>query len=151
MTEVVDYVGLVWHGHHEALIEWCHGYHERERYIQEVKAQEESPDDITLRLQLFKPVKGKLSEEVSRVFEGVSRARASLETATAAYHKARTDLDAACRVIDEARLDLGMAASSARHVVFRSHRAEIASLHALECPNCPWNGKTIFPDRKAAV
>lgn len=172
MTEVVDYVGLVWHGHHEALIEWCYGYHERERYIQEVKAQEESLDDITLRLRLFKPVKGKLPEEVSKVFEGVNRARASLEAAAAAYHKARidqdtayvgmdeaaaaynktrADLDAARVFLDEASLDLGKAVSNARHITFRSHRAEIDALHSLECPNCPWNGKTIFPDRKAAV
>ena len=26
-----------------------------------------------------------------------------------------------------------------------AHRTEIEALHAQECPNCPWNGQTIFP------
>lgn len=27
----------------------------------------------------------------------------------------------------------------------RKHMPEIEKLHAKECPNCPWDGKTIFP------
>ncbi len=27
-----------------------------------------------------------------------------------------------------------------------NHREELEALHAKECPNCPWDGKTIFPE-----
>ena len=29
---------------------------------------------------------------------------------------------------------------------YRACKLEIEALHELECPNCPWDGKTIFPN-----
>ncbi len=29
-----------------------------------------------------------------------------------------------------------------------AHREELETLHAKECPDCPWDGKTIFPEVK---
>jgi len=34
---------------------------------------------------------------------------------------------------------------SACDKVLLDHKEEIEALHALECPDCPWDGKTIFP------
>src|SRR3990167_7800784 len=31
--------------------------------------------------------------------------------------------------------------------VLEDNTAKIEALHAKECPNCPWNGHTIFPNR----
>jgi len=36
-------------------------------------------------------------------------------------------------------------ATSAYYKACRTHRAEIEALHAEECPDCPWDGKTLFP------
>lgn len=35
-----------------------------------------------------------------------------------------------------------------RNIYFNAletYKPEIERLHALECPNCPWNGETLFP------
>ena len=46
---------------------------------------------------------------------------------------ARKAWDKACKARDKAR-DKG-----------DKHKDTIEVLHKLECPNCPWNGSTIFP------
>ncbi len=37
-------------------------------------------------------------------------------------------------------------AESAYYKSLENHRTEIEALHAEECPDCPWNGYTIFPE-----
>jgi len=76
-------------------------------------------EEIELRLRLLKPVKGKLPD-------AVIKARAACEKAWAAWEKAW----AAC---DE---------------TIQKYQSKIEALHTLECPGCPWDGETIFPERK---
>src|SRR3989344_4557381 len=69
------------------------------------------------RLRLFKPVQGRLPEAVVK--------------ARQAYDEAYQTRDKAYQAFDKALKD---------------NMAEIEALHAKECPNCPWNGHTIFPN-----
>jgi hypothetical protein len=173
MSETVseDYVGPVWHAHHEILIEWCYSFGKRERYIRETKAQDESSWDIRLRLRLFKPVKGKLPEAVCKAHDALIKAReaankagSDLNKANAARHKAnaaRHKANAARQKADaawERANTVYNKADAARHkaltkfnTILQAHHTQILALHAQECPNCPWNGKTIFPERIAAA
>ena len=140
--------GFFWHVHHETLIEWCHGYNERAEYIRIGKPKNERKT----RLRLFKPVKGNLPEEVieawracveaKQVYDKVYRAynkayRARVRTGRAhvktrqAYHEAWQARDEAYRAYKEA---------------VNKNMPAIKALHAEECPGCPWDGYTIFPD-----
>ena len=75
-------------------------------------------EEQELRLHLFQPVKGDLSAEVIETGQAYNKARR-------AYYKARQTYTKA--------LNNSMPA--------------IEELHKIECPDCPWDGKTIFPVR----
>ena len=111
--------GFFWHVHHEVLIEWCYSYNERASYISEQKRE----DQKETRLRLFKPVKGKLPQEVVEAGQAYVKAGQ-------AYDEAGRVLDKAWHAYDEAR---------------RKNMPAIEALHKEECHNCPWNGNTIFP------
>lgn len=117
--------GLFWHVHHNRLLEYCYNYQERVDYIKNHKPEHERK----LRLRLFQPVQGKLPAEVVE-------ACIAYREAYIAYSKASTTYGKACTVCDEAYV--------ARQTAFIRHKAEINSLHERECPDCPWDGKTIF-------
>ena len=161
--------GFFWHVHHKVLLEWCYSYNERASYISEQKRE----DQKETRLRLFKPVRGTLPQEVveagrvldkawhaydeagrasdkawhaynragrasDEVWQAYNRARrAYVEAgqvrveADRAYNKAQQVYNKAWRVYDEAR---------------RNNMPAIEALHKEECHDCPWNGKTIFPN-----
>src|SRR3989344_4156682 len=118
--------GLFWHVHHEKLLEWCHNYDERVAYIQNKKPEEEQET----RLRLFKPVKGKLPQEVVKASQEYDKARQE-------YSKAARENDKAWQEYDKARQEYSKALNNNKEL--------IEALHKAECPNCPWNGRTIFP------
>ncbi len=115
--------GFFWHVHHEELIEWCFSYDERVGFI----LNEKEKDEQELRLRLLKPVKGNLPQEVIKAWQ--------------AYDKAIQDYDA-CRV---QRVALDEAWQAYKKALSKNMPA-IEALHAVECPNCPWDGHTIFPN-----
>ena len=118
-----------WHIHHKELLGFSSNIQERIDYIK----QEKSPGEIPLRLKLLKEVKGELPEEVVRAWVAYTRARVAYTRARVAYTRARGVYTRA-RGVYIATLD--------------KHKTEIEALHAQECPNCPWDGKTIFPEKK---
>lgn len=122
MTELAVTRGFFWHIHHDKLLEWSSNIEERIEYIKKNKPANEQE----LRLRLLKPVVGKLPKEVVV-------AEAAYYEAEVAYDKAVVAWDKAWAAYDKAKA---------------AYRAEIEALHARECPNCPWNGKTIFLRRK---
>jgi len=111
--------GFYWHVHHEELMEYCYDYDERVDYICHRKPAHE----VEPRLRLMHPVRGKLPE-------ALIKARAAYDKGWAAYDKAQAAWDKARAAWENA---------------LREHKPEIEALHAQECPNCPWDGETIFP------
>ena len=75
-------------------------------------------DEIETRLRLLKPVVGELPAAV---------------------------IDAGLAVTKERGWD--SYAWMDMYNALRTHASEINTLHAQECPDCPWDGKTIFPGR----
>ena len=146
--------GFFWHVHHEVLIEWCYSYNERASYISEQKRE----DQKETRLRLFKPVKGKLPQEVVEAGQAYVKAGQALNEAQQArvgarqvYDKAWQASDKAWQVYVEARQAYVEARQAynkawrALNEALRKNMPDIEALHKEECHNCPWNGKTIFP------
>ena len=119
--------GFFWHVHHGILIEWCHGYDERAEYI----CTEKSPYEQETRLRLFQPVKGNLPEEVIEAWR--------------AYYEAGQAPNEAGRAPNEASWQAYNEAGQAYREAVDKNMPAIKALHAEECPNCPWDGYTIFP------
>ncbi len=132
-----------WHCHHEVLCEFVGDPQERIDYIKMAKPNAE----IDIRLRLFQPVKGKLPPDVVEAEAAYDKAGAARNKAGAAYDKAWAAYDKARKACDKAaaaRNKAGAAYNRARE----NHREELEALHAKECPNCPWDRKTIFPEVK---
>ena len=70
------------------------------------------------RLRLLRAVRGRLPKEVRAVGEAYDKAWVASGKTWAAYDKALSQ-----------------------------HKDEIEALHAKECPDCPWDGQTIFPNQ----
>ena len=86
-----------------------------------------------MRLRLLKLVKGKLTKPVM--------------VAAANMSKARTSLDK--RLGDKDKQWKNWAKAAAKwHKALVVHWPAIERLHAKECPNCPFDGKTIFPNKE---
>lgn len=149
--------GLCWHFHHDVLIEWCFDYEKRVAIILANKSKQEHE----LRLRSFQFVKGKLPEEVVRASRALDKAWLAFKKASQAcdkawracdkaslgdkdYDKAWQVSDKAWQVSDEALQACNEASRDCKRV-FEKYQTEIEDLHRQECPNCPWDGKTIFP------
>jgi hypothetical protein len=111
-----------WHMYHNELFEFLPKYavEERIRYIQTEKPEHERE----LRLRLLRRVKGELPAEVGVAWQ-------TCRAAWQAY-----DYDTARRAYN--------IAWEAYHDTLSAHRDEIEALHKQECPDCPWDGETIF-------
>jgi hypothetical protein len=116
MSELTFY----WHIHHDVLVEPAtEPIEQRSEYIR----QRKPANQIETRLRLLKPVKGELPQ-------AFVEARRAYDEASRAYEEAWRVYDDAWLAYDDAR---------------GAHKTEIEALHAQECPDCPWDGKTIFP------
>jgi len=136
-----------WHIHHDILLEpLTEPLKNRIEYIKNNK----SKNKIELRLKLLKPVKGKLPDEVIKAGEAYYKAQETSGKVWEAYYKTweasvkswEASVKAwevyakAWETRDEAR--------RAYDKILKKYSKEINELHEKECPNCPWNGKTIF-------
>ena len=109
---------LVWHYHHDVLIEpLIKPFEARVKYIKKSKPK----DQQKLRLKLFKTVKGKLPmpNYFVRAYQKWQKADQKWQEA---YQKRQ----------------------KAYQKWYKSNENKILALHKKECPNCPWDGKTIF-------
>ncbi len=139
-----------WHCHHEVLFEFVDNPQERIDYIKGAKPNHE----IEIRLRLFQPVKGELPLAVvkagaARDKAGAARgkARAARDKAWAAYVKAGAAYVKAGAAYGKARAAY-VKAEAACVKVIKTHSEELEALHAKECLDCPWDGKTIFPEEE---
>src|SRR3989304_4687511 len=112
-----------WHIHHEVLLEWSDDIQERIDYIKAHKP----PHEVETRLRLLKPVQGALPPKLVKARD-----------AYLAYDKAGDAFGKDWDAYDKAKAAYAKA--------YDECLPQIEALHALECPGCPWNGTTIFPE-----
>ena len=109
-----------WHIHHDVLLEWStEPLSARTYYIHANKPESEHET----RLRLMQPVAGELPKTVVAAGE---KFYATWKVSVMDWD----DYDAARRAFE---------------LVLKAHETEIQVLHSQECPNCPWDGYTIFP------
>ena len=131
-----------WHIHHGCLVEFAtEPIENRIKYIREDKPKSE----IALRLKLLKPVQGKLPAALNKAGVAYDKARAAYDKLWAAYYKARAAYNKAGATYDKARADVNKA-WKAYNKTIADNLPAIMALHDKECPNCPWDGETIFPE-----
>ena len=113
---------FAWHIHDRTLVEPLTAPMEtRIQYILENKPAWEIPT----RVRVLKVVQGSLPKEVRRVGERFVQA------------------------FSEGRgYGIVLNAEMAYHRTLAKHQAEVEALHTQECPDCPWDGETIFPQKK---
>jgi len=152
--------GLCWHVHHDILLEYCWDFDRRVEYIKSSKP----PEEVETRLRLMKPVEGALGDakaraEYDKARSGYAKARSGYDKAEAEYDKAWAEYDKARAEYDKAWAEYAKARAEydkARAEYAKARAAflntikpgEAEALHAVECPGCPWDGNTIFPEVK---
>ena len=124
MTQEMSGAGFYWHPHHNKVVEWCWDYDERRRYIENEKPEEER----ALRLRLFRPATG-LPHAVVKAGRVYDKALRVYEKAWQAYDKAGRAQQKLWRALEDE---------------LQKAESEILALHAEQCPDCPWDGETIF-------
>ena len=145
-----------WHVHHHILVEPVYGgLGTRISYIMETKPAHEQ----ALRLRLLKPIAGDLPEPVQHAGRAYAEAWRARDQARRAWdeawrarddeaRRARDDESSlayaeAWRVWDEAWQAYAEAGRVWDEAV-KANMSGVLALHASECPQCPWNGATIF-------
>ena len=127
-----------WHVHHDVMVEaLTEPIETRAAYITENK----EPEEVPLRARLLKRVQGALPTEVVQAEEARDQARE-------AYHQAREACGQARGACDQRE-----ARDQAEEAYFQAWEAcapAIEALHAQECPDCPWDGHTIFTRKNEA-
>jgi len=124
-----------WHIHHTELVEvLIEPVASRVAWICDNK----DPAEIPRRLERLRPVLGELPEAVAeagrRLIEAAKVCRKVFGEPTRRYR------------YSEAFTALGKA-GRAYHKARKAHAKELEALHAVECPNCPWNGEQlVFPE-----
>ena len=114
--------GWYWHVHHDRIVEQLTApVQERIDYIKKNKPK----DEIETRLRLLKPVKDQNAVVAARK----------------AYHEA---VAAARKAYDEAMAPARKAYDEAVAPARKAYDEAVKSAHAKECPECPWNGRTIL-------
>ena len=122
--------GVTFHCHHGVLFEYCYDYDERVRYIKKHKPK----DEQELRLRLFKMIpEDRLSQDGLKAYD---KAREAYVKAWEAYDKAREAYRKAREAYDKAQ-----------EAYIKKNSKALNELHNELCPDCPWDGKTIFSKR----
>ncbi len=130
-----------WHIHHEVVVEpLTEPVENRITFIHENKPKEE----VETRVRLMKRVQGKLPPEVIEAWQAYDKAGRAYDKAGRACVEAWQAYDETRRACAEAR-QACVEAWQAYDEALATHRAEIEALHKQECPDCPWDGHTIFP------
>jgi hypothetical protein len=115
--------GVFWHVHHNRLFEYCWSKKERLEHIDIWKPECEKET----RKRLLKKVVSEFPLAIVRALK--AQKRAYKQYLKDSYHNTQILVDA------NVELDRQIA----------KHRVFVEALHNQECPNCPWDGKTIFP------
>ncbi len=135
--------GFAFHVHHDKLVEFCTDYDGRVQYIKNNKPQKEQE----LRLRLFRLIPpDRIPNVLVKAGEAYVKAGEAYVKAGEAYDKAGEAFVKAGEACDKA----GEACDKAGEAFVKAGEAymhELIKLHAELCPDCPWDGKTIFPEK----
>lgn len=131
-----------WHMHHTSLVE--QEYEPLERRIQFIK-QNKPKDEIETRLCLIKRVKNQ--RLVRRIFKYEGDYTAAYDKVVRAFEAKHPNGQHTSEEFEEKMEKLAVLAKKRRESAKKA-RPLAEALHKKECPNCPWNGSTIFPDKK---
>ena len=139
--------GFAFHCHHDTLVEYVYDYDERVAYIKSDKPEGEQE----LRLRLFQLIPDeRIPKQLLRAGEAYRKAWKAYRKAWKAYRKtgeAYRKTGEAYRKTGEAYRKTGEAyrkTGEACEKVMDKNTAYLEELHAELCPDCPWDGKTIF-------
>jgi len=151
-----------WHIHHGVLFEEAtEPIKNRIAYIKAEKAEWER----SLRLRLLKPVKDqkRLIAILTAYKKAVATAWEAYRKATAlaweAYRKAVAPAleayenveDSASEAYEKVEDSASEAYEKATALASAKRDRAINALHSKECPDCPWDGMTIFPKRNGSA
>ena len=111
-----------WHVHHNRL---CEPLRESMKTRRAYIRTEKPANEIETRLRLLKGVRGEMPAKLIDAFEAAGKAAES-----AAWKAAESAAWLAWLAYEKA---------------YEDAMPEINRMHLEECPDCPWDGKTIFP------
>ena len=125
--------GIAFHFHHDILAEWCSGYNRRVEEIKQFKPKMEQ----SLRLRVFRLIPNdRLPSKLKTAYEIYDKAEEAHIRAWEIYVKAQEARDKAGEARDKAE--------EARDKAWETCMPQLERLHGELCPDCPWNGQTIF-------
>jgi tryptophan 2,3-dioxygenase len=144
---------LAWHCHHEILVEpLTEPAENRIRFILSGKSEHEQ----ALRLHLFRPFRGPIPAKLNKANADWQKAYADRQKAYADRQKAHADRQKADADWQKAHADWQKAYADRQkaHADWQKAYADRQKAHAdlfheKQCKNCPWDGKTIFPNEAA--
>lgn len=110
-----------WHGYHDVLCDW--DIPSRKVRIASIKANKPAHEQ-PLRLRLYKPMSAEACGLLAAHHELVGPTWAATYSHGAGHARA------------------------ADNEAVGSAWAALEAIHKIECPNCPWNGMSIFPEAK---
>lgn len=151
---------LWWHVHHNLLFEPLTAPVDVRR---EVIVKQKPLWAVPIRLRLLAPVRGEVPEALAHALDACrqamairDRTRVAYDQAAEAYYQAGgigyQGMDAVGQTWDtykQATTDLDSAWFAYEKERIRS-LPQMEALHKKECPDCPWDGESIFPDREGA-
>jgi len=136
--------GLAFHCHHDILWEYVYDYDKRVRFIKEDKP----PEERELRLKLFQLI------PEDRIPGKNTPAWEAYDKASEAYGKAWEACDKACEAFDREAFNKAWKAfdreafDKAWEAYGKAYGKELEALHTEICPDCTWDGHTIFSGGK---
>ena len=131
--------GLAFHCHHEELFEYTYDYEGRVQYIRGCKPKSEQAK----RLRLFKLIpKDRLPGQESKEYSTFTETEAIFLKARRTHINEPKDV---AQKIRNNYSDIRTTFFMARNKYIRVYHKELTELHRELCPNCPWDGRTIFP------
>jgi hypothetical protein len=143
--------GFAFHVHHDQLVEFCTDYDERERYIKENKPEKERE----LRLKFFKLIpEDRLPPKLVEAWKAYIEERKTYDEARETYDKAWKAYNEAEKTYVETRKTYDGARNAydeawkACNEAWKAHKADLIKLHEELCPECPWDGRTIFSGKQ---
>ena len=147
---------MAWHCHHEQLAEpLTQPAEARIAYILSDKPIEEQ----ALRLHLFRPIHDAAVEAAWVTYDAATKAArathnaaidAAWVTRNAAIKAAQVTYNAALEAAHQAAYNAALEAAqvtynAALEAAQAAYNAALEAAHQAECPDCPWDGRTIFP------